>query len=75
MSMQMCEKCGDPQTLVDTDYHCEIYREGIDINYKTGELSFTGDEKDVAPLCEECLEKFLKKEGVNEEKYFERFGY
>lgn len=73
MSMERCARCCDPSTVVDTDYDLEIYRAGID--WRAGQLIFTGHDKDVTPLCEECLTGFLSKQEIDEETYHDNFVY
>jgi len=63
MSMERCFKCACPSTLVDTDYHCEIYRVGFSMY----PLAYTGKPKDYCALCDECAD------GLHTEHYTEHF--
>ena len=59
MSMMNCEKCG---TAVDTDFHCEMFREGFKLvnvspcGVRSVLLKKTDNPKDVAAICDYCFE-------------------
>lgn len=69
----MC--CDDLSTLVDTDYHVEIYKYGIEWDWKsgTGAITFTGNKLEATPLCDECLSGVLSRAGISEEYYHNNF--
>lgn len=71
MSMTSCEVCHNRP--IDSDYHPEIFKYGFDMNYKTGQISFTGKDNSAVALCDDCTKDLLNKFDVNEEYYADNF--
>ena len=59
MSLMCCEKCG---AVVDTDFHCEMFREGFKLlsvspcGVRATMLQKTNNPKDVAAICDYCFD-------------------